>query len=109
MSEATREHWLAKLAKLRVDRKATPAPHKPLLLLVVIELAEQGLLPADTLPLTPELAFRFCTYWTIVAQRRTQKPDIRFPFYHMQSDGCWKALGEDGNPAPIVAWHDTRL
>jgi putative restriction endonuclease len=42
------EYWLAKLANLRVDRaRGDPAPHKPLLLLVVLELAEQGLLPSD--------------------------------------------------------------
>jgi putative restriction endonuclease len=101
MNEATREHWLAKLARLNVDRaKRDPAPHKPLLLLVLIELAEQGLLPQGTLPLTPELAFRFCTYWRIVAHRRKQKPDVRFPFHHLKSDGVWRALGEDGNPSP---------
>jgi putative restriction endonuclease len=101
MTDATREHWLAKLAKLKVDRaKGDPAPHKPLLLLVLIELAEQGLLPLGTLPLTPELAFRFCTYWRIVAYRRKQKPDVRFPFHHLQSDGVWRALGEDGNSSP---------
>ena len=100
MNQATKEHWLAKLAKLRVDLRGNPAPHKPLLLLVVIELAEQGLLPKGTVPLTPELAFRFCTYWTIVAHRRTQKPDVRFPFHHMQSGGFWKALGQDGNTSP---------
>jgi putative restriction endonuclease len=99
MNDATRQHWLARLAKLNVDRKAGPAPHKPLLLLAIIELAERGLLPKGTLPLTPELAFRFCTYWSIVAHRRTKKPDIRYPFYHMQSDGCWKAMAEDGRPA----------
>jgi putative restriction endonuclease len=101
MNEAVREHWLAKLAKLNVDRaKGNPAPHKPLLLLVMIELAEQGLLPQGTLPLTPELAFRFCTYWRIVAHRRKQRPHVRFPFHHLQSDGVWRALGEDGNPSP---------
>lgn len=42
------EYWLTKLANLRVDRaRGAPAPHKALLLLVVLELAEQGLLPAD--------------------------------------------------------------
>jgi putative restriction endonuclease len=100
MSDATRERWLAKLAKLRVDLRGNPAPHKPLLLLVVIELAEQGLLPQGMLPLTPELAFRFCTYWTIVVHRRRQKPDVRYPFHHMQSGGFWKALGEDGSQSP---------
>jgi putative restriction endonuclease len=101
MNEATREHWLAKLTKLKVDRaKGDPAPHKPLLLLAVIELAEQGLLPQGTLPLTPELAFRFCTYWRIVAHRRKQKPDVRFPFHHLPSDGVWRSIEEDGNPSP---------
>ena len=86
--------------KLRVDvAQGDPAPHKPLLLLVVIELAEQGSLPERILPLTPELAFQFSTYWQIVAYRRTQAPDVRYPFFHLQSDGCWTPLGEDGKPA----------
>jgi putative restriction endonuclease len=100
MNQVTRERWLAKLAKLKIDLKGNPAPHKPLLLLVIVELAEEDLLPNGTLPLTPELAFRFCTYWGIVAHRRTQRPDVRYPFHHMQSGGFWKALGEDGRPSP---------
>jgi putative restriction endonuclease len=96
---ATPEEWLSKLTKLKVDKaRGDPAPHKPLLLLVVLELAEQNELPKDVLPLTPELAFRFCTYWSVVASRRSQKPDIRYPFYHLKSDGVWSALGEDGKP-----------
>jgi putative restriction endonuclease len=96
---ATSEAWLAKLAKLKVDKaRGDPAPHKPLLLLVVLELAEQGLLPTDVLPLTPELAFRFCTYWSVVASRRSQRPDVRYPFYHLKSDGIWSPLGQDGLP-----------
>ena len=55
-----------------------PAPHKLLLLLVVAELAEQVQAFGDILALTPELAFRFRTYWSIVARRRTQAPDVRF-------------------------------
>ena len=40
---ATAEQWLGKLAHLKVDKaRGDPAPHKPLLLLVVLELAEQG-------------------------------------------------------------------
>lgn len=95
----TPQEWLAKLAKLKVDKaRGDPAPHKPLLLLVVLELAEKDLLPRDVLPLTPELAFRFCTYWSIVAHRRTQRPDIRYPFFHLRSDGIWSILDEHANP-----------
>ena len=78
--------------------RGDPAPHKPILLLIVLELAEQGLLPKDVLPLTPELAFRFCTYWSIVAHRRSQRPDVRYPFFHLKSDGIWSPLDEHGKP-----------
>jgi putative restriction endonuclease len=96
---ATPQFWLEKLAKLKVDKaRGDPAPHKPLLLLVVLELAEQELLPRDILPLTPELAFRFCTYWSIVARRRSQRPDVRYPFFHLKSDGVWCPLDEQAKP-----------
>jgi putative restriction endonuclease len=96
----SREEWLGRLARLKVDRaKGDPAPHKPLLLLVILEVAEQGGLSSELLPLTPELAFRFCTYWSIVARRRKQRPDVRFPFYHLKSDGVWLPLTAEGKPA----------
>jgi hypothetical protein len=79
---ATTEQWLAKIAKLKIDRAKGPAPHKPVLLLVLLDLAEQGLLPDTTVPLTPELAFPFYSYWSIVAHRRRQRPDVRLPFHH---------------------------
>lgn len=92
------EKWLTVFANLRVDRKETIAPHKPLLLLILAELAEQRKITAKILPLTGELVFRFLTYWTVVAERRSQRPDIHLPFYHMLSDGCWTPLDEDGHP-----------
>jgi putative restriction endonuclease len=101
MRMATPELWLGKLGKLKIDRaRGDPAPHKPLLLLAVIELAEQGLLPPAALPLSPELAFRFCTFWSVVAHRRRQRPDVRLPFHHLQSDGVWSARTEEGVPSP---------
>jgi putative restriction endonuclease len=99
VSATIQRERLAKLAGLRIDRKDNPAPHKPLLLLVFIELDEQRPLSQKVVTLTPEIAFRFCTYWTIVAYRRIQKPDVRYPFYHLQSDGCWHTFEEEGRPA----------
>lgn len=98
---SSNERLLEKLARLSVYRaKGGPAPHKPILLLVVLDLAEQGALPRDFLQLTPELAFRFFSYWRIVARRRTQRPDVRLPFHHLSSDGFWSPLREDGSPSP---------
>ena len=92
------EKWLKVVSNLRVDRKGTIAPHKPLLLLVIAELAEQGKLTDKIIPLTGELVFRFLAYWVIVAERRSQRPDIHLPFYHMRSDGCWTPLDAMGRP-----------
>ena len=74
---------------------------------MVLELAEQGLLPADVLPLSPELAFRFFTFWNVVAHRRTQPPDIRLPFHYLKSDGFW-AAGSIVDAAHIHQFADSR-
>jgi len=49
--------WLARLSKLRVDRaRGHPAPHKPLLLLALLNRMSDGAPLPPVLPLTPELA-----------------------------------------------------
>lgn len=45
------------------------------------------------------LAFRFGTYWRVVADRRRAKPDLRLPFYRIKSDGFWRPLEANGRPA----------
>jgi putative restriction endonuclease len=99
MSHLHIERWLKIAANLRVDRKGGIAPHQPLLLLVLAEMAEQGKLTSPQLPLTGELTFRFLSFWTVVAARRPQKPDIRLPFYHLKRIGGWTPLNEHGEPA----------
>ena len=51
------EFWLTRFARLRVDT-ASNAPHKPLLLLVVLDLAQQGALGPDVLPRRPKVIAR---------------------------------------------------
>ncbi|HEX8236835.1 MAG TPA: HNH endonuclease [Abditibacteriaceae bacterium] len=98
MTSVDTEHWLKVVANLRVDRKGGIAPHQPLLLLVVAELAEEGKLSSSRLELTGELSFRFLSYWTVVAPRRTQKPEIYLPFYHLKNIGGWHPLDENHQP-----------
>ncbi len=95
----SKSHWLTILGKLRVNRSQGLAPHKPLLLLVVLEMIENGDLQNPMLRLTPELAFRFSQFGTIVAHRRTQRMDIRLPFFHTSSDGVWNAFTKQGTAA----------
>lgn len=91
---------MAKLAKWNIDRSRGPAPHKPLLLLAVLARLDEGEALPAVLPLTPELAFRFQTLWAVVAHRRPQRPDVRLPFHHLDSDDVWSPLSADGTPSP---------
>lgn len=68
--------WLQKLKALKPNvshskgpGKARFAPHKPLLLLCLIDLAEAGELNSPRLPKTPELRLRFDSYGSIVQSR----------------------------------------
>lgn len=93
------EEWLGKICRLKVDRaRPEPAPHKPLLLLVFLDLLEAGQLSDGILELTPSLAFRFSVYGSVVAHRRSQKLLVIFPFFHLRSDGFWQVLDEKRQP-----------
>lgn len=95
------EYWFHKLATLRIDRaRGNPAPHKPLLLLVILEMAEKGEIPSREVALSPDLAFRFSVFWSVVAKRRRQAPEVRLPFHHLGSSGILQPLTPDGNPSP---------
>ena|SRR5438128_2118504 len=96
-SESTR--WLSVFSDLRYDPASGVAPHKPLLLLVVLDLAEEDKLTGSLLHRDGDLAFRFTSYWRTVAERRRTKPDVRLPFFHLRTADVWKPLEADGRPA----------
>lgn len=96
--------WLERCGALNVEgpKKESPAaaaPHKPLLLLVVCDLADEGRLEGGFLQRDGALAFRFALLWRVVADRRRTKPDLRLPFFHLKTDGFWQPLDETDRPA----------
>ena len=97
--EPAQQLWLSRMANLKLDRSRGAAPHKPLLLLVVLDLIEDGKLAGGLLARDGNLAFRFSSYWSIVAERRNTQSDVRLPFFHLKSDGYWTPLDAEGRPA----------
>lgn len=91
--------WLNVLSDLNYDPATGIAPHKPLLLLVVCDLADGGQLDGSVLHRDGDLIFRFSSYWKVVADRRRTKPDVRLPFFHLRTEGVWKPLEANGRPA----------
>lgn len=88
-------HYLNKIEKLRIDRSHwKPAPHKPILLLVVIDLFEQGLITNNKIEPSPQIVESFLKYWHLVS---LDKPRIFLPFFHLKSDKFWHLQAKPGN------------
>ena len=87
------QKYVQKMEKLRIDKARGAAPNKPLLLLAVIELIEQGQIPENRIVLSPDLAEAFLKYWTKVTER---KPNIAMPFFHLKSEGFWHLHANSG-------------
>lgn len=90
-------YWLNKLSALKQGNNN--APHKPLLLLLLCERVEEHKTEGALLMCDGDLAFRFHSYWKIVADRRRSKPNLKLPFFYLRGDGVWKPLESDGREA----------
>ena len=78
------------------------APHKPILLLAIFDLFDQNVLTANFVPLSPELAELFATYWEhIMPSDRTAR--MFLPFFHMKNDGFWQLVPYRGQEIALEA------
>ncbi|HAS39662.1 MAG TPA: HNH endonuclease [Microscillaceae bacterium] len=89
----TLDQYLQRFKKLHVDhsRKNTlgsVAPHKPVLLLSIIQLIEDGVIESPQIYLTPELLATFKEYWEQLANPKFHS-EIAVPFFYLKSDGFW--------------------
>ena len=79
------------------------APHKPLLLLAVIELVEAGKIDSPQIMLSDELVNTFNRNAIIhVPDVKHYRPNIGMPFYHMQSEPFWKLVPREEGVSPVV-------
>ena len=96
-------HWLGKLATLNVARTEArgAAPHKPLMLLTVIDLIESGDIPDAWVRYDVRLVSRFRDYWELVQDRQRNSPDIPMPFNALggDRDQVWQCFTADGQPS----------
>ena len=104
--------WLGRLGNLNVSRSESrgPSPHKPLMLLTVMDLIEAGEVGADGIVVYDvRLVSRFRDYWELVLDRQRNSPDIPMPFHALggERDRVWTRLTSDG--APSHAKTTTRL
>ena len=86
MPTNTLQKYLNEIKNLRIDRAHGKAPHQPVLLLIIIELIEQGQITENKICPSPSLVETFVKYWTKITDR---KPNLALPFFHLKNRGFW--------------------
>lgn len=81
-------YYIHCFANLNRSKSNGGAPHKPILLLSVINLFEQGFLFSNTIKITPELVAAFRNNWNMLVETQ-HHPIFALPFYHMNSEPFW--------------------
>jgi putative restriction endonuclease len=77
------------------------APHKPLLLLAVLDLFAESRISSNLIEFTPDLGELFTLYWAKVMPP-DQRGNIALPFFHLKSSGFWHLLPKP-NMEPLLA------
>jgi len=78
-------YYAKKFANLRVDKTRGAAPHKPILLLTVLDLFEKGLITRNEIYLSPELTANFLKFWHCFVDS-DHHSNIALPFFHLTGD-----------------------
>src|ERR1017187_10377220 len=81
--------YLKYFKKLHIDRSHGVAPHKPILLISILQAFQSGLINTRKIYITPELVALFKTNWnSLVATNHVCR--ISYPFYYLKSEKFWK-------------------
>ena len=96
MSTNSLQKYVEKMQKLRRGEKGDegPAPHKPLLLLSVIDLINQGHIYDNKIFPSPDLAETFLRYWSKIVVNRAR--NFAMPFFHLKGDKFWHLYPNPG-------------
>jgi putative restriction endonuclease len=71
------------------------APHKPILLLSVIQLIQKGEIQSNRIFITGELLIAFKSNWEkLVTTQHT--PNFSLPFFHLHSEPFWRLVYHNG-------------
>lgn len=89
------QYYICCFKQLRCDKSKGNAPHKPILLLSIIQLIESEFVITNKIYLTPELVSIFKTTWAKLVNTDHQI-SLPLPFYHMKSEPFWRLKANVG-------------
>jgi putative restriction endonuclease len=94
-------------SRLRRDSKYGGAPHKPVLLLAILEGIRKGEIRNNRIAITPELVLEFKSIWSRLVVT-PHIPNFALPFYHIKSEPFWKLVTYSGMVIPVTSSNSIR-
>lgn len=89
------KYYCSLFEKLRRDFKNGGAPHKPILLISLIQSIQQNFYQSNQITIIPELVGLFKSNWsTLVKTNHTCL--FTLPFYHMSTEPFWELIPSPG-------------
>lgn len=102
------DSYVQRFQRLRVNRRAGGvSPHKPCMLLAVLELAEAGALIDNRIPFAPPVLERYRALFDVTRAARDH-PNPYFPFFHLGGEGFWQLRALPGREAVLAAMKTAR-
>lgn len=97
------ETYVKAFQKLRVDRShGGEAPHKPILLLSILQAVKTGLITDNKVFITPELMALFKANWSQLVSDSNYSSKLALPFFHLRSEGFWTLVAREGNDSQLL-------
>ncbi|MEI7629225.1 MAG: HNH endonuclease [Bacteroidota bacterium] len=101
--------FIKKIGSLnRATVNGLKAPHKPILLLSVIESIAFGEIVENKIEISPLLVARFKDNWNRLVNTNIFQPNFALPFFHMQKEGFWKLKTYFGKEILITSSHSIK-
>ena len=95
MPTKTLSYYCSKFESLRRDFKNGGAPHKPILLISLIQAYQNGLYTTSEIQILPELVGLFKSNWQALVETNHQCL-FTLPFYHMGTEPFWELVPNRG-------------
>lgn len=90
--------YIAQFRSLNTNKRAgIDAPHKPILLLAILDLVESGAIGSARIELSEQLESAFLHNWKrYVGSSLLFQPKVATPFWHMQNEPFYQLYTNDG-------------
>ena len=87
--------------KLKRAHQYGGAPHKPILLLSIIDSIERGFIKSERIYITAELITLYRSNWNIWV-KTPHLINFSLPFYHLSSEPFWRLINKPGINIPLT-------